>query len=39
VPASDDVDMIVKDVIPRAVAPAVRRLSDRQLAWIDTLAD
>ena len=36
-PASDDVDMIAKEVIPHDAAPEVRRLSDRQLDWLETL--
>jgi phosphate transport system permease protein len=39
VPASDDVDMIVKGVIPPTAALAVRRLGDLQMAWIDALAE
>ena len=38
VPASDDADQFVKGTIPRDVAEAERRVSDRQIAWLDTLA-
>ena len=36
-PASDDVDMLVKGYMSRDVDQSERRLNDRQLAWIDTL--
>ena len=39
VPADDDVDMLMKGYIKRSVAENERRLSDRQLGWIDRLAD
>lgn len=39
VPADDDVDMLMKGYIKRNVAESERRLSDRQLGWIDRLAD
>ena len=39
VPADDDVDMLMKGYIKRNVAENERRLSDRQLGWIDRLAD
>lgn len=35
--ASDDVDMAVKDAETRRASPEARRLSDRQLAWIEAL--
>ena len=37
VTASDDVDMIVKRKVSRDAAPGVRRISDRQLGWIERL--
>lgn len=37
VPASDDVDMLIKGYIKRDVPEAERRLRDVQLAWLDTL--
>ena len=37
VPANDDVDMALKGYYRRDVAEGERRLTDRQLAWIDTL--
>lgn len=39
VPADDDVDMLMKGYIKRSVAENERRLSDRQLGWIDRLAN
>ena len=38
VPASADVDMVIKGNIDRRLDEALRSVSDRQLAWIDTLA-
>ncbi|HXH02767.1 MAG TPA: phosphate ABC transporter permease PstA [Candidatus Competibacteraceae bacterium] len=38
VPASDDVDMLIKGHTPRDVPEADRRLKDNQLAWLDQLA-
>ncbi len=38
VPASADVDMVVKGKIERGVDESQRSVSDRQLAWIDALA-
>ncbi len=38
VPASADVDMVVKGKIERSVDESQRSVSDRQLAWIDALA-
>ena len=35
--ASSDVDMLIKGSAPRDVPEDERRLSDRQIAWIDTL--
>jgi phosphate transport system permease protein len=35
--ASDDIDMLRKGHIPRDVPEAERRISDKQLAWYDTL--
>jgi phosphate transport system permease protein len=37
VPASDDVDLYVKGVAGRDVGAAERRLSDRQIGWIEAL--
>jgi phosphate transport system permease protein len=37
VPADDEVDMFVKGRVARDVGEAERRLSDLQIAWIDTL--
>jgi phosphate transport system permease protein len=34
-PADDDVDMLVKGHVDRAVAEGQRRLKDKQLVWID----
>ena len=39
VPADDDVDMLMKGHMRRDVTENERRLSDKQLAWIDTLID
>ena len=39
VPASDDADMLMKGYIERDVPEAERRLSDQQLAWMDTLIE
>lgn len=39
VTASDDVDMVTKGVIAWDAEPAVRRLSDRQMGWLDALKD
>lgn len=39
VPADDDVDMLMKGYIKRSVAENERRLNDRQLGWIDRLAN
>ncbi|HXV79808.1 MAG TPA: PstA family ABC transporter permease, partial [Candidatus Binatia bacterium] len=38
VPANDDVDMLNKGYIDRAVPESERRVSDQELAWIDKLA-
>ncbi|MGH6961364.1 MAG: DUF3333 domain-containing protein, partial [Dongiaceae bacterium] len=38
VPASDDADMLNKGFIPRDVAEAERRISDKQIGWFDALA-
>lgn len=38
VPADDDVDMLMKGHIKRDVPESGRRLSDKQLGWIDRLA-
>ncbi len=38
VPANDDVDMLMKGQMSRNVPQSDRRLTDRQLSWIDTLA-
>src|SRR5512143_4032080 len=38
VPADDDVDMIIKGHFRRDVPEDSRRISDRQLAWIDDLS-
>ncbi|MBT3306617.1 MAG: phosphate ABC transporter permease PstA [Alphaproteobacteria bacterium] len=37
VPASDDIDMVVKGRISRDLPPDQRRFTDRQLVWIDAL--
>jgi len=37
VPADDDVDMLVKGHIERDVPEEARRLTDKQLAWVDAL--
>ncbi len=39
VPASDDIDMLLKGKIPRDVAEESRRVSDHEITWIDTLED
>jgi phosphate transport system permease protein len=39
VPADDDVDMLFKGYIKRDVPEAERRLSDKQLAWIDRFSE
>ncbi|RMF95957.1 MAG: phosphate ABC transporter permease PstA [Gammaproteobacteria bacterium] len=39
VPADDEVDMVVKGYIDRSLPEKSRRVKDRQLAWIDRLAD
>ncbi len=39
VPASDDADMLMKGYIEREVPEEQRRLSDQQLAWMDTLIE
>jgi phosphate transport system permease protein len=39
VPASDDIDMLLKGNIPRDVPEDSRRVSDNQIAWIDALAE
>ena len=36
-PTSDDLDLIVKGVVPRDVPASERQLSDQQLAWLDEL--
>jgi phosphate transport system permease protein len=36
--AKDDVDMFVKGAIPRNVPESERRVSDKQIGWIDQLA-
>ena len=38
VPANDDVDMLMKGQAPRDVPESERRLTDRQLTWIDRLS-
>ena len=38
-PASDDVDMLRKGYIPRDVPESGRRVSDKELAWIDALEE
>ncbi len=37
VPASDDVDMLIKGHIDREVPETERRISDAQIAWLDAL--
>ena len=39
VPADDDVDMLIKGHINRDVNENERRLKDKQIAWIDRLAE
>ena len=39
VPAADDVDMFTKGFIDRDVDESQRRISDKQIAWIDRLAE
>ena len=39
VPASANVDMLVKGQLDRALPAARRPLSDRQIAWVDSLRD
>ena len=39
VPADDDVDMLIKGHFDRNLPESERRLKDKQLAWIDSLAD
>ena len=39
VTASDDVDMLIKGKVSRNDEPDVRRLSDKQLAWLDRLQE
>ncbi len=36
-PASDEIDMLMKGYIPRDVPESARRVSDSQIAWIDAL--
>ncbi len=36
-PSSGDLDMFIKDQIPRDVPESDRRLSDKQITWIDAL--
>ena len=36
--ADDEVDMLIKGNVDRAAPPVQRRISDAQLAWIETLA-
>jgi phosphate transport system permease protein len=38
VPASDDADQFIKGNIPRDVPEAARRISDKQIVWLDALA-
>jgi phosphate transport system permease protein len=38
VPASDDVDMFTKGFIDRTIEEAHRRVSDKEIAWIDQLS-
>ena len=38
-PASDDVDMLRKGYIPRDVPESERKVSDKELAWIDALEE
>lgn len=39
VPADDDVDMLMKGMMKRDVPENQRRLTDKQLSWIDTLRE
>ncbi|NQV48674.1 MAG: phosphate ABC transporter permease PstA [Rhodospirillaceae bacterium] len=38
-PVSDDVDMLLKDAIDRSLPESDRRITDQELAWIDTLIE
>jgi len=38
VPASDDVDMLIKGHVPRELPEEERPISDRQLQWLDEMA-
>ncbi|MEW6428004.1 MAG: phosphate ABC transporter permease PstA [Thermodesulfobacteriota bacterium] len=38
-PANDDIDMLVKGYIDRSTPESERRVSDRELAWIDRLVE
>lgn len=38
-PASDDIDMLMKGHIPRHVPEANRRVTDQEIAWVDRLAE
>ncbi|MBF0246759.1 MAG: phosphate ABC transporter permease PstA [Alphaproteobacteria bacterium] len=37
-PASDDIDMLMKGVIDRTLPEGDRRITDQEIAWIDALA-
>lgn len=37
VPASDDIDMLIKGYIDREVAESERRVDDQQIAWVEKL--
>ena len=39
VPADDDIDMLVKGHIDRSLPEDERRLKDREIAWVDQLAE
>jgi phosphate transport system permease protein len=39
VPAADDIDMLLKGKISRAGAEETRRVSDNEIAWIDSLEE
>ena len=39
VPTSDDIDQLAKGATDRELEPALRRVSDEQLAWFDSLQD
>lgn len=36
---SDDADLVAKDLVDRSISESDRRMSDRDIAWIDALGD